>query len=82
LDCCTCKKGAELVADGIHLLQFFLETRYKPDTYTRMSTHSYKYIRAHLISMSTSEKLSRFDLKIHEVGHEKCFAVDEDVVFY
>jgi hypothetical protein len=47
-----------------------------------MSTYSYEYIRAHLISMSTSEKLSRFDLKIHEVGHEECFAVDEDVVFY
>jgi hypothetical protein len=47
-----------------------------------MSTYSYKYIRAHLISMSNSEKLSRLDLKIHEVDHEERFAVDEDVVFY
>jgi hypothetical protein len=31
------------------------------------------------IPMSTSEKLSRFDLKIHEFGHQERIAVDRDV---
>jgi hypothetical protein len=29
--------------------------------------------------MNTSERLDRFDLEIHEVGHQKNLAVDEDV---
>jgi hypothetical protein len=34
----------------------------------------------HLILMSISKKLSRFDLKIHEVSHKKCLTVDEDII--
>jgi hypothetical protein len=30
--------------------------------------------------MSTSEKLSRLDIEIYEVGHQERLAVDEDVV--
>jgi hypothetical protein len=30
--------------------------------------------------MNTSEKLSRLDLKIHEVGHQEHFTIDGDVV--
>jgi hypothetical protein len=44
-----------------------------------MSTHYYEHMHAHPTPMSTSERLSRFDLKIHEVGHQKCSAVDGDV---
>jgi hypothetical protein len=32
--------------------------------------------------MSTSERLSRLDLEIHEVGHQERIAVDEDVVYH
>jgi hypothetical protein len=32
--------------------------------------------------MSTFERLSRLDLKIHEVGHQECLAVDGDVIFH
>jgi hypothetical protein len=39
------------------------------DIYIRMSTHLYKYTHVHSISMSTSERLSQFNLKIHKVGH-------------
>jgi hypothetical protein len=31
---------------------------------------------AQLTSMSTSERLSRFDLEIHKVGHQECLTVD------
>jgi hypothetical protein len=34
-----------------------------------MNTHPYKNMYVYPISMSTSEKLSRFDLEIYEVGH-------------
>jgi hypothetical protein len=43
-----------------------------------MSTHPYEYI--HPTLMSIFEILSWFGLKIHEVGYQKCLAVDEDVV--
>jgi hypothetical protein len=44
-----------------------------------MGTHPYKNMYAHPISMSTSEKLSRFDFEIYEVGHQECLAVDGDI---
>jgi hypothetical protein len=34
-----------------------------------MSTHRYKHIYAHFTLMITFERLSRFDLEIHEVDH-------------
>jgi hypothetical protein len=37
-----------------------------------MRTYSYEYMYVHLISMSISERLSRLDLKIHEVGLAHC----------
>jgi hypothetical protein len=45
-----------------------------------MSTYLYEYTDAHLISMSTSERLNRLDLKIHKVSYQKRLAVDENVV--
>jgi hypothetical protein len=33
----------------------------------------------HPILMSTSERLSQFDLEIHEVGHQEHLTVDGDV---
>jgi hypothetical protein len=44
-----------------------------------MSTHRYKHMHAHFTLMSTFERLNRFDLEIHEVGHQECLAVDGDV---
>jgi hypothetical protein len=34
------------------------------------------------IFMSTSEKLNRLNLEIHEVGHQELLAVDENVDCY
>jgi 5-formaminoimidazole-4-carboxamide-1-beta-D-ribofuranosyl 5'-monophosphate synthetase len=52
------------------------------DTRTHMSTHPYKYTYTHHIPMSTSERLKRLDLEIHEVGHQERLAVDGDVACY
>jgi hypothetical protein len=38
-----------------------------------MNTH------AHPTHMSTSERLSQFDLEIHEVGHQQHIDVDGDI---
>jgi hypothetical protein len=32
--------------------------------------------------MSTSERLSWFDIEIHKVSHQGCIAVDRDVASY
>jgi hypothetical protein len=45
-----------------------------------MTTHRYEHMHAYLISMSIFKRLSRLDLKIHEVGER--IAVNIDVVFY
>jgi hypothetical protein len=47
--------------------------------HTRMSTHPYEYAHAHPTLISISERLSRLDLEIHEVGHEERIAVDGDI---
>jgi hypothetical protein len=44
-----------------------------------MSIYSYQHMYAHLILMSTSEKLSQLDLEIHEVGHQERLIIDGDV---
>jgi hypothetical protein len=49
------------------------------DTHTRMSTHPYKHTHAHPAPMSTSERLSRLNLKIHDVDHQERLTVDEDI---
>jgi hypothetical protein len=35
-------------------------------------------MHTHLTFISTSERLSRLDIEIYEVGHKKCLAVDGD----
>jgi hypothetical protein len=47
-----------------------------------MSTHPYKHVHIHPISMSTFKRLSRLDLEIYEVGHQERLAIDEDVAFH
>jgi hypothetical protein len=42
-------------------------------------THHYEHMDTHPTSMSTSERLSQLDLKIHEVGHQEHLAVDGDI---
>jgi hypothetical protein len=32
--------------------------------------------------MTTSERLSRFDLEIHEINHQEHIVVNDDVVFH
>jgi hypothetical protein len=49
------------------------------DTHTRTITHPYEHTYAYSIPMSTSNKLSRLDLEIHEVNHQEHLAVDENV---
>jgi hypothetical protein len=42
-----------------------------------MSIHPYEYMYIYPITMSTSERLSRLDLEIYEVDHQKYITVDE-----
>jgi hypothetical protein len=44
-----------------------------------MIVHLYKYTHVHPTPMSISERLNRFDLEIHEIGHQKHLAVDGNV---
>jgi hypothetical protein len=62
--------------------RILLEICINIDIYTYITIHLYKYTYVQSISISTSEILSQFDLKIHKVGHQECIAVDEDVSFY
>jgi hypothetical protein len=49
------------------------------DIYRCMSIYFYKYMYIYPISMNISERLSRFDFEIHEVGHQERLTVDRDV---
>jgi hypothetical protein len=49
------------------------------DIYRCMSIYFYKYMYIYLTSMNISERLSRFDFEIHEVGHQERFTIDRDV---
>jgi hypothetical protein len=52
------------------ILAFFWDMLHSTnvDIYTRMITHSYKYMYVHPISMNNSERLDRLYFEIHEVG--------------
>jgi hypothetical protein len=41
-----------------------------------MITHFYRYMYVRSIFMSNSERLSRLDLKIYEVGHQEYLVID------
>jgi hypothetical protein len=45
-----------------------------------MSIHLYEHTYIYSTPMSISERLSRLDIKIHEVDQQECLAVDEDIV--
>jgi hypothetical protein len=63
--------------------QFFFEKHsINTDTHIYMSIYPYQYMYAHLILMSTSEKLSQLDLEIHEVGHQERLIIDRNVASY
>jgi hypothetical protein len=49
------------------------------DTYIHMSTHLYKYTHTQSTPMSISERLSRLNLEIHEIGYQECLVVNGDV---
>jgi hypothetical protein len=70
---CHSKKGASL---------FFKKQSIDVDIYTRMSTHPYEHTHVYSTPISTSERLSRLDLEIHEVGHQEHIAIDGDVAFH
>jgi hypothetical protein len=61
---------------------FILKHGTNIDIHIRMSTHLYEHTHAHPTPMSISEKLSRLDLEIHEVGHQERLVVDGDVASY
>jgi hypothetical protein len=44
-----------------------------------MNTYPYEHTHTHPTPMSTSKRLSRFDLEIHDVGHQERFIVDGDI---
>jgi hypothetical protein len=48
-------------------MSFFYKHRY---LYMYEHSHLYEYIYAHITPMNIFEKLSRLDLKIHEVDHQ------------
>jgi hypothetical protein len=60
---------------------FFNKHSTNINIYTCMIIYSYKYTHTYSISMNASERLSRFDLKIHEIGHQERLTVDDDVTF-
>jgi hypothetical protein len=63
--------------------QFFLEKHsINADLHTRMNTHIYEHIYAHSILMSTSERLSRLDLEIYEVGYQERLTVNENITYH
>jgi hypothetical protein len=45
-----------------------------------MSTHPYKHTHAYYIYINTFERLSRFYLEIHKVGHKEYLAINGGVV--
>jgi hypothetical protein len=42
-----------------------------------MITHPYEYVHTYTITMSTSKKLDRLNLKIHKVDHLECLLLKE-----
>jgi hypothetical protein len=67
------------VAPSVKFVFFFLRSTVQTQIHARTITHLYKHTHAHPTPMSTSERLSRFDLEIHEVGHQERLTVDGDV---
>jgi hypothetical protein len=51
------------------------------DTHTCTSTHPYEYTHAHPTPMSTSKRLDRLDLEIHEVD-QRAHHCRRDVTFH
>jgi hypothetical protein len=45
-----------------------------------MIIHLFERTYAHPTLMSTFERLSRFNLEIHEVGHQERIVVDDDII--
>jgi hypothetical protein len=67
---CSSSSLAFLAVRVLHQQKnFFLKYSINADTHICIGTHSYKHSHIYSTSMSTSEKLSRLDLEIHEVGH-------------
>jgi hypothetical protein len=58
---------------------FFEKYSINTDTHTHINTYPYKHTHAHSTPMNTSERLSRHDIDIHEVGHQECLIIDGDV---
>jgi hypothetical protein len=52
------------------------------DNHIYMNTHPYRYMHVHPTPMSTSERLDQVDLEIHEIVHQKCIVIDEDIVYH
>jgi hypothetical protein len=47
-----------------------------------ITTPSYEHMYAYATLMSTSKILSRLDLEIYEVSHQKCLTIDGDFVYH
>jgi hypothetical protein len=47
-----------------------------------MSTYFYKHTYVYFNSINTFKRLSRLNLKIYEVAHQKHLPINEDIVFH
>jgi hypothetical protein len=61
------------------LFCYFFRDSTNAEIYIRTSIHSYEYTHTHHIFMINSERLSRLDLEIYEIGHQERLAVDGNV---
>jgi hypothetical protein len=59
---------------------FFKKHNTNTDAHTRINTYPYKHMYIHSTLMSTSERLSRLDLEIYEVGNQERIAINGDII--
>jgi hypothetical protein len=81
--CCgvvnCCAEGLDVLACTYFDIDAFKKYSINIDIYRCMSIYFYKYMYIYLTSMNISERLSRFDFEIHEVGHQERLTIDRDV---
>jgi hypothetical protein len=76
---CTGAEGLDVLACTYFDIDAFKKYSINIDIYRCMSIYFYKYMYIYLTSMNISERLSRFDFEIHEVGHQERLTIDRDV---
>jgi hypothetical protein len=75
---CCARPGQSVNTRCLNRVQFFFLTNILQTQILIYDDHSYEHIYS--ISMSTFERLSWFNLEIHEVGHQERLAIDGNVI--